>query len=112
MSKLRKFIIKNYMGFGHVKLPWLQQNNVTKEYSLGWMYGSYSKGTPKVFLTFLLYGILKLFFGSVYDFNWYWELPLLFFAFLQLYWFTPFYGYSYFDKHPLTDAERMELDNE
>lgn len=112
MNKLRKFIVKNYYGFGGIKLPWPLKNTVTGEYSLGWKYGSFFKGAPKVFLTFVLYGIMRIMFGEVEDFTWWWELPMLATAVMQLSWFTPFYGISYFDRHPLTDAERQELYNE
>lgn len=104
MTKSREFIIKNYYGFGGNKFPWFDFK--TKKFK--WVYPSYFKGSPKVYLTFVLYGILKISFNSIF-FTWWLDIPMLLAIIVQLSLFTPFYGITYFDKHPLTPEEQEFL---
>jgi hypothetical protein len=94
----RKFMVKNFVGLGGVKLATMGKDGKFKPArTISWL-----KAGPRIFLVFLLYGILKLITGVFLTI---WEIPML-----ALVAFCLYAGFIYAQKYPLEEWEKNDVE--
>lgn len=94
----RKFMVKNFVGLGGVKLATMGKDGKFKPArTISWL-----KASPRTFFVFILYGIQKIMTGGLFTF---WDVPLL-----ALIVFCLYAGFIYAQKYPLEEWEKNDVE--
>ena len=94
----RKFMVKNFIGLGGVKLATMDKDGKFKPAkTISWL-----KSGPRTFLAFVLYGVFKIITGD--------SFTILDITLLALVVFCLYAGFIYARKHPLEEWEKNDVE--